>query len=107
MQPEVKLVDIKKLAIEKRVSIVFKDSRTGNAWEVSKDGVLRKPGRALKSWKDIPSYSVGEVLSNADEFRIGSDEEQKLLDRQALAALITETFTVRGPSTKTKKDEDE
>ena len=83
---EIKLTDLKKLAIDNRVEITYRDSKTGRICKVNKHGIAKVPDWDMK--KPI-GFRIDDVLNASDEFIIEhEDGEKEVLTREQAAQML-------------------
>jgi len=83
---EIKLTDLKKLAIDNRVEITYRDTKTGRICKVNKHGIAKVPDWDMK--KPI-GFRIEDVLDVADEFMIEhGDGKREVLTRGQVAQML-------------------
>jgi hypothetical protein len=82
---EITILDLRKLAIDRRAEITFKDRQTGRACTVMSNGQIRIPHQG----QPIP-FTVEDVFEAADEFVLeeGQGRTPQALTRQQMAQLL-------------------
>ena len=86
----VKLIDLKKIAIQKDMEITFKESSSGHAWKIARDGVLKYPFQ--KPWGEPLDYTPEQILGTADEFSLVAQGKQQTLSRQEMENFLREAL---------------
>jgi hypothetical protein len=96
------LISLKKLAIQREMEIIFRETRSGRAWKVSRDGVLKFANP--KPWGELLDYSPEEIMQTADEFSLVTDEKQLVLDRKQMEDFLS--GTLKSPPSAKSAEED-
>jgi hypothetical protein len=86
----VKLIDLKKIAILKDLEITFKESSSGHAWKIARDGVLKFA--VPKPWGEPLDYTPEQTLGTADVFSLVTQGKQQVLSRQEMENFLTEAL---------------
>jgi hypothetical protein len=101
---EIKLLDLRKLAIDRHTEITFRDHQTGRACKVITNGQVRIPPEG----GPIP-FTVEDVIQVADEFILdeGKSRAPQVLTREQMAQLLEATYAKPAGAGKGKGQEDE
>lgn len=101
---QIRLLDLRKLAIDRRAEITFKDSQTGRTCKVITNGQIRIPHEG----GPIP-FTVEEVIEAADQFILeeGKGRTPQVLTREQMAQLLDATYAKPAGAGKSKGLEDE
>lgn len=84
---DIKLMDLRKLAIEKRAAIIYKDRQSGRMCKVNTKGIVE----VLVKGEPI-SFDVEEVLGHADEFIIETDPKRRIvLTREQMIQMVNQS----------------
>ena len=94
----IKLVDIRRYAIDRRAEITAIDSGSGHRCSINIRGQGSIPGKDR-------SFRIDEVIEAADSFEVTLAGKQQLLSRDQIAAAISDHFRWRGFSTVSKEEE--
>ncbi len=103
----IKLLELRKFAIERRVDVCFEDKNSGELCVVDKHGVVKIPGK--NTFKEPFRINIDEALKTATEFIIEDGKERQILIIEKIAEMITEALkpkTHAGQAAAPKKDED-
>jgi hypothetical protein len=93
---ELKLLDLRRYAIDKRVEIKFEDTSSGHQCVINTRGQVKIPG-------EDKSFRIEDVLEKAEYFEVISRGKTVRLSRQSIAEAVAEAFKKRSLSL---KDED-
>jgi hypothetical protein len=93
---ELKLLDLRRYAIDKRVEIKFEDPSSGHQCVINTRGQVKIPG-------EDKSFRIEDVLEKAQYFEVISREKTVRLARQSIAEAVAEAFKKRSLSL---RDED-
>ena len=94
----IKLTDIKRYAIDRRVEITVIDSISGHRC------LINVRGQALAPEKDR-RLSIEEIIDAADSFELSSGGKNQALTRDQIEAVITDHFKSRGFSAASKEED--
>jgi hypothetical protein len=101
----IKLLDLKKFAIEKRVDVGFKDANSGELCVVNRQGIAKIPGK--NAFKEPFQINIDEALKTATEFIIEDGKIKQVVTQEKIAEMIAEAL---GPKIQAggaaKKEED-
>ncbi len=103
----IKLLDLKKFAIEKRVDVGFKDANSGELCVVNKQGIAKIPGK--NAFKEPFQINIDEALKAATEFIVEDGKVKQVVTQEKIAEMIAEALrpkTQAGGATKKEKEED-
>jgi hypothetical protein len=95
---ELKLLELRRYAIDNRAEIRFGDPDAGRACSINDRGQLKIPG-------DDKDFRVEEVLSSAERFEVVEGGKSAHLNRSEMAEAIAETFKSRGFAASVKEEE--
>lgn len=84
------LLELKKLAIERRAKILFRDNQSEQSCEIQENGVVRVllAGAPLRFADDPVRVDADRLAGAAEEFVLQTGDVQKRLTRAELTALI-------------------
>ena|ERR1700758_236826 len=103
----IKLLELKKFAIEKRVDVGFKDKDSDELCVVNKQGIAKIPGK--NTFKEPFQINIDEALRTATEFIIEDDKGKQEVAGEKLPEMITEALKPKTQSAHggvAKKEED-
>ena len=86
----IKLLDLKKFAIEKRVDVGFRDKQSGELCVVNKHGIAKIPGK--NSFKEPFQINIDETLGTATEFIIEDGKGKHVIKEEKMAEVIAEAL---------------
>lgn len=86
----IKLLDLKKFAIEKVVDVGFRDKKSGELCVVSKHGIAKIP--AKNSFKEPFQIDIDEALKTADEFIIEDGKGKRVIKEEKMSEMIAEAL---------------
>lgn len=95
---ELKLLELRRYAIDNRCEIRFGDSNTGREGSINDRGQLKIPG-------DDKNFRIEEVLSSAERFEVVVGGKSAHLNRSEMAEAVAETFKSRGFAASVKEEE--
>lgn len=82
------LIGLRRLAILKEAEIVFKETSTGRAWKIARDGVIKF---ALpKTWGEPLDFTPEEIFKAADEFSFVVAGKPAVLDRVQMERVLAD-----------------
>jgi len=104
---EIKLLELRKFAIEKRVDVCFKDKNSSELCVVDKQGIAKIPGK--NTFKEPFHVNIEEVLKTATEFIIEDVKGRQIATVEKMAEMIADvlkpkTSTGHGPTAKKGED---
>jgi hypothetical protein len=86
----IKLVDLKKFAIEKMVDVGFRDKKSGELCVVNKHGIAKIPGES--SFKEPFQINIDDALGTATEFIIEDGKGKHVIKEEKMAEVIAEAL---------------
>ncbi len=86
----IKLVDLKKFAIEKMVDVGFRDKNSGELCVVNKHGIAKIPGK--NSFKEPFQINIDVALGTATEFIIEDGKGKHVIKEEKMAEVIAEVL---------------
>ena len=96
MSVEIKVNDLRLLAIHTRSEITFRARAANQTGVVTTQGLLKIPGIS-----GAPPYNLDDVLARADEFMLtGADKKARALTREEMAALVAARAPARAAAPK-------
>jgi len=96
MSVEIKVNDLRLLAIQTRSEITFRARAANQTGVVTTQGLLKIPGIS-----GAPPYNLDDVLARADEFMLtGADKKARALTREEMAALVAARAPARAAAPK-------
>ncbi|HLE25517.1 MAG TPA: hypothetical protein VI935_07690 [Thermodesulfobacteriota bacterium] len=103
----IKLLELRKFAIEKRVDVGFKDKNSGELCVVDKHGIAKIPGK--NTFKEPFRNSIEEALKTATEFIIDDRKGRQVVLVDNMAEMIADvlkpkTQAVHGAAAKKEED---
>ncbi len=104
---EIKLLELRKFAIEKRVDVGFKDKNSSELCVVDKQGIAKIPGK--NTFKEPFHINVEEALKTATEFIIEDGKGRQIIAVEKMAEMIADALKPRTPAghgITAKKEED-
>ncbi|MCI0337551.1 MAG: hypothetical protein L0226_08245 [Acidobacteria bacterium] len=93
-----KLVELKKYAIDHRVDIKFGDPQTAHECLINNRGLVKIPG-------DDKDFRVEEALDAAEVFEIIGNGNTQNLTREAMARIIAEASERKKPGASAEEEE--
>ncbi len=96
------LINLKKIAIQKEMQIVFRETSSGRAWMVSRDGILKFA--YPKPWGELLDHSPEQIIQTADEFNLITDESNVVLGRREMEDFLRDAL--KSPLAAKSGDED-
>ena len=102
----IKLLDLKKFAIEKMVDVGFRDKNSGELCVVNKHGIAQIPGE--NSFKEPFQIDIDEALKTTTEFIIEDGKGKQVIKEEKMSEMITEALKPKIQATggAAKKEED-
>jgi len=103
----IKLLELRKFTIEKRVDVCFKDKNSNELCVVDKHGIAKIPGK--NTFKEPFHINVEEALKAATEFIIEDGKGRQIIAVEKMAEMIADVLKPRTPAghgTAAKKEED-
>jgi len=103
----IKLLDLRKFAIEKRVDVGFKDKNSSELCVVDKHGIAKVPGE--NTFKEPFHINIEEALKTATEFIIEDARGRQTVTVEKMAEMIADVLkpkTSAGHGPTAKKEED-
>ncbi len=103
----IKLLELRKFAIEKGVDVGFKDKNSGELCVVDKHGIAKIPGK--NTFKEPFHINVEEALKAATEFIIEDGKGRQTVTVEKMAEMIAEALkpkTAAAHVAAGKKEED-
>jgi hypothetical protein len=103
----IKLLDLKKFAIEKRVDVGFKDKNSGELCVVNKQGIAKIPGK--NTFKEPFQINIDEALRIATEFIIDDGKGKQVVAGEKMSEMVAEALkpkTQAAHGGAAKKEED-
>jgi hypothetical protein len=94
----VKLTDMRRYAIDRRVEITIIDSISGRRCLINVRGQASIPGKDR-------SFKIEDVIDAAESFEVTSSGKPQLLNRDQIAAAMSDHFKSRGFNTASKQEE--
>ena len=95
---ELKLLELRRYAIDNRVEIRFIDPNTGRQCSINDRGQVKIPG-------DDREFRIEDVLSSAERFEVVEGGKSLQLNRNEMAEAVAETFKSRGFAASVKEEE--
>src|SRR5919108_4539477 len=86
----IRLLDLKKFAIEKMVDVGFRDKNSGEFCLVNKHGIAKIPGK--NSFKEPFQIDIDEALKTATEFIIEDGKGKQVIKEEKMSEMITEAL---------------
>lgn len=83
---EIKLIELRRLAIDRRLDITCKESASGRLFVVDKKGIARVPRPGVA---EPVEFDIEEVLAAADLFIFDDGQQRRELSRQEVADLLS------------------
>jgi|GEM_PF-3593779 hypothetical protein len=103
----IKLLDLKKFAIEKMVDVGFTDKKSGELCVVNKHGIAKIPGK--NSFKEPFHIDIDEALKMATEFIIEDSKGKQVVKEEKMSEMIAEALKPKtqpaGGAAKREKEE--
>ena len=99
---EIRVLDLRKFAADQQTEITFKDTRTGHACKVNKQGRIE-----IFSKGNPMLFTIEDVIQVADEFLL-EDSGQKnaqVLSRAQMAKLLEPTYAAPATTGKRARSE--
>ena len=96
---DLRFVDLRRFAIDRRVEIKIRDSNTDRVVLINTRGQARIPD-------ENRDFSVEDVIASADDFAISGDGNPQSFNRVQMALVVQERLVSRGFSMATKDDEE-
>jgi hypothetical protein len=103
----IKLLELRKFAIEKGVDVGFKDKNSGELCVVNKHGIVKIPGK--NTFKEPFQINMDEAVKGATEFIIEDKKGRQLVTVEKIGEMIAEALkpkTTIGHAAAAKKEED-
>ena len=103
----IKLLELRKFAIEKRVDVGFEDKNSGQLCIVDKHGIAKIPGK--NTFKEPFGISIEEALKKATEFIIDDRKGRQVVLADNMAEMIADVLkpkTQVAHGAAAKKEED-
>ncbi|MER3446758.1 MAG: hypothetical protein C4291_07910 [Candidatus Dadabacteria bacterium] len=102
----IKLLDLRKFAIEKRVEVGFRDKNSGELCVVNKHGIAKIPGK--NSFNEPFQIDIDEALKTATEFIIDDGRGKQVIKEEKMSEIIAEALKPKTQSAAgaAKKEED-
>jgi hypothetical protein len=102
----IKLLDLKKFAIEKMVDVAFRDKNSGELCVVNKHGITKIPEK--NSFKEPFQIDIDEALKTTDEFIIEDGKGKQVIREEKMSAMIAEALKPKTQAAggAAKKEED-
>ncbi len=103
----IKLLDLRKFAIEKRVDVGFKDKNSSELCVVDKHGIAKVPGK--NTFKEPFHINIEEALKTATEFIIEDGKGRQIVTVEKMTEMIADVLnpkTSAGHGPTAKKEED-
>ncbi|KRT65416.1 MAG: hypothetical protein XU11_C0027G0023 [Candidatus Dadabacteria bacterium CSP1-2] len=103
----IKLLDLRKFAIEKRVDVGFKDKNSSELCVVDKHGIAKIPVK--NTFKEPFHIDIEGALKTATEFIIEDGKEKQVITVEEIAEMIADVLkpkTSAGHGPTAKKEED-
>ncbi len=103
----IKLLELRKFTIEKRVDVCFKDKNSNELCVVDKHGIAKIPGK--NTFKEPFHINVEEALKAATEFIIEDGKGRQTVTVEKMTEMIADVLkpkTSAGQATASKKEED-
>ena len=94
----IKLTDIRRYAIDRRVEIAVIDSASGRRCSINVRGQALVPERDR-------SFKIEELIDGADSFEVTSGGKSQLLTRDQIATAMSDHFKSRGFSSISREEE--
>lgn len=82
---EIKLIELRRLAIDRRLDITCKESANGRLFVVDKKGIARVPRPSVA---EPVEFDIEEVLAAADLFIFDDGQQRRELSRQEVADIL-------------------
>ncbi len=83
---EIKLIELRRLAIDKRLDITCEESASGRLFIVDKKGIARVPRAGVA---EPVEFDVEDLLAAADLFVFDDGQQKKSLSREEVADLLS------------------
>lgn len=106
----IKLLDLKKFAIERMVDVGFRDKNSGELCVVNKHGIAKIakiPGKS--SFKEPFQINIDEALNMATEFTIEDSKGKQVIKEEKMSEMIAEALKPKtqaaGGAAKREKEE--
>src|SRR6058998_393535 len=96
------LINLRKIAIQKELEIIFKEKSSGRSWKIARDGVIKFA--FPKPWGDPLDYTPEQVLDTADEFDIMVEGRHQVLARKEMEDFVADAL--KSPHSAKTADED-
>jgi len=102
----IKLLDLKKFAIDKRVDVGFRDKNSAELCVLSRHGTAKIPGK--DSFKEPFQIDIDEALKTAAEFIIEDSKGKQVIKEEEMAEMIAEALKPKTQAAggAVKKEED-
>ncbi|MGH7802297.1 MAG: hypothetical protein ACREOW_17010 [Thermodesulfobacteriota bacterium] len=86
----IKLLELRKFAIEKRVDVCFKDKNSNELCVVDKHGIAKIPGK--NTFKEPFHVNIEEALKTATEFIIEDGKGRQVVTAEKIGEMIGEAL---------------
>lgn len=96
------LINLRKVAIQKELEIIFKEKSSSRSWKIARDGVIKFA--FPKPWGDPLDYTPEQVLDTADEFDITIEGREQILGRKEMEDFVADAL--KSPQAAKTADED-
>jgi hypothetical protein len=102
----IKLLDLKKFAIEKMADVGFRDKNSGELCVVNKHGIAKIPGK--DSFKESFQIDIGEALKMATEFIVKDGKGMQVIMEERMSEMVAEALKPKTQAAggAAKKEED-
>ena len=102
----IKLLDLKKFAIEKMVDVGFRDKNSGELCVVNRHGIAKIPGK--DSFKEPFQIDIDEALKTAAEFIIEDSKGKRVIKEEEMSEIVAEALKPKTQAAggAAKKEED-
>jgi len=103
----IKLLELRKFAIEKRVDVGFKDKNSSELCVVDKHGIAKIPGK--NTFKEPFHINIEEAIKTATEFIIEDAKGRQTVTVEKMTEMIANVLkpkTPTGHGAAAKKEED-
>lgn len=101
----IRLLDLRKFAIEKRVDVGFRDKNSGELCVVNKHGIVKIPGK--NSFKEPFHIDIDEAIKTATEFIIDDGKGKQVINEEKMSEMIADALRPKAQSGVTAKKEED